>query len=507
MKTKMKVCTGLLAALSVLPTGAQAAFSINSDTGMGQLNYLENQKRAARENALTEDEKQLLADSKEIQKQQTQQVPPGTDVPVALEGDELFYDERTGEVYVKGNVVITQLQERLITDEANGNIKTKDVEVPGKARMLDLTRGHMHVRLDGYETKYNYGTQTGTMDNPNGKVGNKYVTGQKIEFFPDKKVIYKGTATKCGAKSPHYHISAEKIEIWPNEKMVMHNANFWLGKTCLYHRDRYETRLDGKDDDPVYPRVGYDSDDGFWISQNFSVPLARKVSADTDIRYLSRHGMMNEYNLRWSNGGASYRLAYGNYEDSDSHWIKKTPSFIWSYGHRIGDTPFKYSLGYEIGKWYNNGIHSTHKKYSISLSRDTIILPGRWRWSNGIGYSITDESYDDSRSKGFSWASTFLKDFDDRWSAYAGYRYSHSNRENSLFAYDTADYAQKIETGFSYRFSDKDRLAIGVNYDLKGKEIRDVDYYWFHDLHCAQMLLRYRGKRNIWNISFEFAPW
>ena len=47
----------------------------------------------------------------------------------------------------------------------------------------------------------------------------------------------------------------------------------------------------------------------------------------------------------------------------------------------------------------------------------------------------------------------------------------------------------------------------GWNYDMTGKQLKDVDYYWYHDLHCAQLILRYREKRDQWKIGIQLMPW
>ena len=100
-----------------------------------------------------------------------------------------------------------------------------------------------------------------------------------------------------------------------------------------------------------------------------------------------------------------------------------------------------------------------------------------------------------------------MKLFDDRWAGYAGYEYNHVNAENSLFNYNTADYSQRGEAGFSYRLTKNDRVVAGIGYDLKTKHLRDVDYYWFHDLHCSQVILRYSPKKHKWHIDWQFIPW
>ena len=507
-KTKAAVCSGVLAASLFVPGYAMAAYSSSTDTGVDILDYIENNRRAAREYALQDDQKQLLKDTAEMKEHLKQPVDPTKPIPVAIEGDDLSYDQKTGAVYAKGNVRITQIdQKRFTTDEATGNVKTQDVDVEGKGHMLILTPKEPRVRLDGYKTQYNYGSKTGTMEDIAGKVDNQYVKGEKAEFYPEEVVIYNGTATKCSAKKPHYYSKAKKIEIWPNKKMIMHDVDVFFGGVRLYHKSRTETDISPGAKNPEYPRVGYDTDDGVWIEQTFKQDLTKNVNLYEDMKYTGHFGFRSSGGLVWNNGSSDARVVYGYFEDSDNRWVKKTPSLIYNYNHKLGDLPFTYSLFGEWGRWYKDGIKSTHTKYEVALSRNPIKFYKNWTLYLSTSYSMIKETYNDSKVQGFNYNGTLVKDFDDRWSAFVGYHYSKTNSQNSLFKFDTDNYSRKLESGFSYRFSDKDRIVIGANYDMDGKELKDVDYYWYHDIHCAQLIFRYRGKRHTWHVGFQFTPW
>ena len=100
-----------------------------------------------------------------------------------------------------------------------------------------------------------------------------------------------------------------------------------------------------------------------------------------------------------------------------------------------------------------------------------------------------------------------LKDFGPDVTAYVGYNYSESNKTNSLYAYNTADYARQLNYGISVALTERDRVVFGQAMDMKEHTVRDIDYYWFHDMHCAQLILRYRAKRDSIQASMAFTPW
>lgn len=505
MKNKKRLCSGLLAILTLLPGYAGASSSISSDTGTEILDYIESQKRAERAKAA---DTEIIALEKELAAQPAPKQPldPKKPAPVTFEGQDICYDQRSGAVYAKGDVRITQQQARIMAAEITGNTKSQDVYIDDKVHMLQVT--NPRLILDGYKTEYNYGKKTGTMDKIIGKMDQEYIKGEKIEFYSDKVVIYKGTMTKCSAKHPDYHTSADKIEIWPNVRMVMHNAKFWVKNTVVGSKKLYETELGENKKDKAFPQVGYSNSDGVYVKQNLSYPVAENVNAYVDLNYYTKYDFKNVYGVNWHNGYNQYNLQYGSFEDGDDHWIKKEPTFTYQYGaRRIGDTPFSYNLGMEIGRWKDDAKTSWHKKYYAGLSRDPINFGKTLHLYTSTGYSVTRESYDNSRVNSWSYDATLVKEVNQRLAVFTGYHYTKNTSGNSLFAYDTEDYSKKLESGFSYRFDDKNRIVIGQNYDVDRHETHDVDYYWYHDLHCMQLVIRYREKRDDIEFHLEFAPW
>ena len=518
---KRQLCFGIAGMMLLLPKTALALYSSeDNDTGINRLDYIENQKRIARENALTDEQKQLQQDMLEMRAKRKTPLDPTKPSPATFEGDEIFYDMKSGDAFAQGHVRVTQEEgRRFIADEAKGNLKTHDIYVEDKTNLLQLVPAQTRVRLEGFRTEYNYDKKTGKMFNADGKVGNHYVKGKKIEFYPDRVIIYKGTATKCGAKKPDYHMRAEKIEVFPNDIMVLYDIDFYIGRVHVYHKDRHTVDISGSAQPNEFPRFGYDSDDGVWVEQSISMPLAKNAYIDTTLKYLSKQGVRSNGDIRWGANGHSTRLYYGYYEDSNERWLKKEPSFTYSYGRAIPNTGFSFSVGGEIGRWnqtFKNGMskRSTHKYYGISLSHRPINLIDNLKLYLSGSYGVTKESYDKSTSKGFSYSALLMKDISPMVTVYAGYHYSATNSTNTVFSYDLDDYSRKLDYGISFRVTDRDRFVVGQYYDCQAHRQRKTEYYWFHDMHCAQLILRYKTDRPIgakregsWHISLQFTPW
>ncbi|MBQ7496668.1 MAG: LPS-assembly protein LptD, partial [Selenomonas sp.] len=166
MKNKGRACAAFLSLLALLPPQATAMYKANTETGADALDFIENRRRLERENMLTDEQQKLLADTQEMAENLRHPVDPTKASPMAFEGDDLTYNEETGEFVARGKVHAIQLDGHQFDapeGPVQGNLKTNDIEIPGKAHLLQLTPGQSRVTLDGVNTVYNYRTKLGTM--------------------------------------------------------------------------------------------------------------------------------------------------------------------------------------------------------------------------------------------------------------------------------------------------------------------------------------------------------
>ena len=507
---KAVVVTGILTALFA-PMKAEAAYISETDTSANVLDYIENNRRRAREKQLTDEQLQLMEDAKKMTADLRQPIDPSKPKPMALEGDDMYYDQATGDVYARGDVRVTSIDYRRVeTEEARGNLKKEEVQIDGKAHLLQLTPGQARITMDGYRLVYHYGKQTGTMEKGRGKIGNYYVYGRRFEFYPEKIFVFDGWQTRCNAKVPDYRLAGDLIEIYPEHEILVYQAKFMIKDKVLFTKAYHRVNISPDAEQmPQLPRMGHNNDDGFWVAQKFSISPWPRMEAFADVKYYSKHGFRNVYGAEWYNAGNTVKIHHGYFEDSNNNWIKKEPTFIYQYTHQLGKLPFTYSLDFEDGRWTNNGITSTHTYYGISLTPYTLKLGGSstWRLSMGLNYGITRESYNHSEVKGFSYSALMLKDFGKALTLYAGYSYAQSTTRNSLFNYGLDSYSHRLDYGASIALTPKDRLIFGQSLDAHTNTVRDIDYYWFHDFHCAQLIIRRRAKRDKWNLTLEFQPW
>ena len=507
----MKKFLGVAIAALFVTSTAEAVYEAKSDTGTGIFDYIENRRREAREHQLTDEQEKLLTDIETAKENLPQEYKEGDPIPAVFEGDDMVYYSGSGEFIATGKVDIIQLEGyRFQSKEAKGNVKEQVVRVEGKAHVLQLTEGAPRVTLDGYKTVYNYGTKTGTMESANGKMGEYYLTGKRFEFYPDHIVVYDGTQTKCGAKSPDYHLSADRMEIWPEQVVRMYNVKFWIKNKVVATKD-YEERKLGVQEKNYFPRVGYNSDHGVYVRDNFRFPLAKHWDFLVGAYVETKKGIRSNAEIFYNNRELNGCVKYGFYDDSDARWIQKEPSLdIW-YEKHFDNAPIIYRLEGEVGHWRQNSKSSTHQEYELKLYHEPIIL-GKYALFLNTGYKITKDDVKNSRRenttvRGFNYEMYLAREFDERLAAYAGFSYDKNTSQNTLFDFDNDDYSRKIQAGVSYYITPKDRIVVGVKWDADKHTVKDVDYYWYHDLHCSQAVLRWRGKRHKLEVHWEFVPW
>lgn len=491
-----------------------APYKSNSDTDIEIFDYIENQRRERRANQLTEEQKQLIADVEEKKEQLPHELDPNAPFPVAFEGDDLTYNAMTGEFIAVGKVDIIQLEgQRFQSEEIEGNVKEQEVRIPDKGHMLQMTPGAPRVTVDGYNTVYNYGTKTGTMESANGKMGEYYLSGKRFEFYPDHIVIYEATQTKCNAHVPDYHLSADRMEIYPEQIMRMYNVKFWI-KNRLVGTKQYEERKLEDTGETYFPGIGYSSDHGVYIEDTFEIPLMPHLRGIINAHIETKKGVRSNAEIEYFNRELSSRIKYGFYYDSNGKWIQKKPSLLTTYSKHFPEgIPLTYRFKYEVGDWKSDTAASTHHEFEVGLSHDPIIIGGAYMLLLNTSYTITHDNVKSPEGrgnqtvKGMNYDIKLGREFDDRFAAFIGYTYNKNNSKNSLYEYNNDSYSSKFLAGISYKLTDKDRFVIGMKYNADDSKVEDIDYYWFRDLHCSTAVLRWRAKRHKWEVHWQFTPW
>jgi lipopolysaccharide assembly outer membrane protein LptD (OstA) len=431
----------------------------------------------------------LAAEKKD---KEAKEKPPA---PVVIEGDELYFSDLTGNIFAKGNVVVTQGPTTMLGPLIRGNTKSNELWIDDKA-----TYSEPGNKLTGSAFHYNYKDHTGSFVKVSGKLGRDLVAGEHVDIIPDGYIIHDGTMTGCPAKIPDYHVSATKVEVWPGDKLIAYNAKFWIKDKVIYTMPRYQKSL-RKDAQSEFPQVGYTSKDGAYIKQHLEYPIDDKTYMYFDPAYYTKSGFKPTYGAYHHEGIFAFGVIGGDFRDGNDNWVKKEPEFNLSFGAQIGDLPVDYSVSAVYGKWTDNAKSSWHQYYGLSLTGHPIVLSDTMTLQLGTGFGQTKESYNSQKTNSFSYWALLNKTWSPKFSTYVEYAYTQNNN-NSIFDYGKVDVGRALYTGVNYRIDKLNSVAFVGTYDLNKNNFYDLDYYWYHDVHCWTLTLGYRAKRNQHIIEF-----
>lgn len=425
--------------------------------------------------------------------------------PIILEGDEIHYNDRTGEMWVRGHVIAKQRLEQVETELLRGNSKSQDIWVDDR---LTFTETGI-ARLEGEHLAYNYGRREGELHKVHGKVGKEFVTGSRVEFLPDHYVIYDATMTRCAAvvHDKDYKTTAKWVEIWPEDKLIAHEAKFWIKDKIIYTMDKYRKSL-RRDEQSEMPQMGYDDDDGFYLKQHLERPIyGDDVSFFADLGFYSNQAQQFKayYGVIDREERYTARINMGDTADADGRWIKKEPEF------RVDFNPVKigrhmsYSTNAIYGKWTDDAKSSWHQEYNIYFSRNPVRLSKTLTWTNGFGFGLVRESYNNSTQNIFKLNSSLEKEWNEKMRTWVAYNYTRNN--SGVFEYQKTDLTREFIAGAYYKADEKNRFSYALSYDLQNNRVYDRDVTWYHNMHCWQMGVTYRVNRQQVKVLVETAKW
>lgn len=427
---------------------------------------------------------------------------PDPKAPITVEANKLSFNDATGDIFAQGQVSFVQNDSQVLTELLEGNTKSTRVWINGEATLMQPG-----TKLVGTHLEYNYNDHTGTMDKTNGKVDKAFVKGDKISVAPQEMVVANGWVTGCPAKEPDYHVEADKIEIWPGDKIIAYNARFYFKDKHIYTLPKYESSLKEGEQGSALPRLGYNSHDGFMISQHVKYPFSKNVSAYTDLTYYTKSGFKPVYGLMDTEKNYTVKLEMGKWANGRHKWIEKKPELSFSLNpQRLGTSSVTASVYAALGQWEGSNISGSRQEYGVYFANDPIKLSEKWQLNLGTGYSTTHYGYNDSRNSIWRVDIGVNGKPSERLDLWSNYAYSNESG-TSVYKYDEIENARELTTGFMYKLDAKDGIGINTIYNAEQNILKDVDYTWSRNLHCWQADITYRAKRSEWTMKLSNLHW
>jgi hypothetical protein len=262
-----------------------------------------------------------------VEIEETQETP-ATEEPVGLEETEKAKEGTESEIEEELDISLTAEYityeriegEDLIIAKDGVQLKYQDIEVKADYLKINLTAnllfaasGEALFKQDETETNceeltYNWKTKKIILLRLKGEItgegikGKVYYQGEKMENFPETVEITEGSFTTCELEEPHYHIVAKEMIIYPKDKIIAHNISWYEGKTKIITLPYFLIFLDRKTQQPILPKIGQNSKDGWFIKTYFNYYVNEKSYGTLYIDWLEKKGIGTGVEHTWEIG-------------------------------------------------------------------------------------------------------------------------------------------------------------------------------------------------------------
>ncbi|RXG64736.1 LPS-assembly protein LptD [Candidatus Atribacteria bacterium 1244-E10-H5-B2] len=234
------------------------------------------------------------------------------ELDISLKADYITYEKIEGEdlIIAKGKV----------------NFQYQDIEINADYLKINLdtnllfASGEIFLKQDESETNceeltYNWETKKTIMLRLKGELtgesikGKIYYQGKMMENFLETVEISEGSFTTCELEEPHYHIVAKEMIIYPKDKIIARNVSWYEGKIKIITLPYFLIFLDRKTQLPILPKIGQNSNDGWYAKINFNYYVNEKSYGTLYIDWFEKRGI---------GIGVKHYLEIGEEDDNNS---------------------------------------------------------------------------------------------------------------------------------------------------------------------------------------------
>ncbi|HAJ32078.1 MAG TPA: hypothetical protein DCK79_01705 [Candidatus Atribacteria bacterium] len=300
--------------------------------------------------------------------------------------------------------------EDLIIAKDGVHLKYQDIEVKAEYLKINLTTHLLFAsrevlfKQDETETNceeltYNWKTKKTILLRLKGELtgegikGKLYYRGEKMENFPKTVEITEGSFTTCELEEPHYRIVAKEMIIYPKDKIIARNISWYEGKTKIITLPYFLIFLDRKTQQPILPKIGQNSKDGWFIKTYFNYYVDEKSYGTLYIDWLEKKGIGTGVEHTWeigsqNNPGETSLYLY-QIKEKDSGKINLTGKI--KYGQEFKeDLKTQVTLSYSGSKAAGEELLSNSLKSQFSLDKKgkkyNLKLTGKYNFSGtGLG--------------------------------------------------------------------------------------------------------------------------
>ncbi len=447
--------------------------------------------------------------------------------PLQVEADKIRYNDTTGDINLRGHILIKHMLDRYTTDYVYGNTLTQKYVIPGKIRWISPTS-----KTEAESAEYDASSAVGKFKKISGWDSDLYYfqgTDGIYHRDTNKMVIKNGyfTTKHAVAKIPDYRIEADRIDIYPGDKYVAHQVKLKFKNTTVVSLSKYRGNLSADKGGSLWslmPRPMYDSDNGWGLHNSIDIPLNGNNDLSFYMRniWYSKAGYKPDIGVEYETPAGQLSLYYAEKEsatnDEGGIWIKKKPSFVFSSrNYYFGKSPiyagFRGEIGYWSESWADRKVEGPYKGFDVYISGPSVplgkFLTFNWRIGHARDY------YDYTAHKGnhlletknttrtSSYYSLGLQGKYQAVSAWVNYTDRHFDGY-SPYVYDTYSMESPIDIGFSLQLTPRDTVSISWSVDTTNGNLRHRYYTYYRDMHSFYGWIKY--DQIIGDVQIMISP-
>lgn len=447
--------------------------------------------------------------------------------PLQVEADKIRYNDTTGDINLRGHILIKHMLDRYTTDYVYGNTLTQKYVIPRKIRWINPTS-----KTEAESAEYDASSAVGRFKKISGWDSDLYYfQGTEGIYYRDanKMVIKNGyfTTKHAVAKIPDYRIEADTIDIYPGDKYVAHQVKLKFKNTTILSLSKYRGNLSADKGVSLWslmPRPMYDSDNGWGLHNSIDIPLNGNNDLSFYMRniWYSKAGYKPDIGVEYETPAGQLSLYYAEKEsatnDEGGIWIKKKPAFVFSsrnyyFGKSLIYAGFRGEIGYWSESWADRKVEGPYKGFDVYISGPSVsigkFLTFNWRIGHARDY------YDYTAYKGnhlletknttrtSSYYSLGLQGKYQAVSAWINYTDRHFDGY-SPYVYDTYSMESPIDTGFSLQLTPRDTVSISWSVDTANGNLRHRYYTYYRDMHSFYGWIKY--DQIIGDVQIMISP-
>ena len=313
----------------------------------------------------------------------SQEIGAGLDnkAPVAIEADELTYDEATSTYRASGRVQLHKGGVSLLSDRIEWNTATGEASAHGQVRLTEpgglLEAENLVIDLD-----------SGTGRITNGHIllsdRNFHIAGAEIEKLGEQTYqVRDGYFTTCDGPVPSWKFGARKFNVTLGKYARAKHAVFYIHDFPVLYTPYliYPVKTE-RESGFLTPRYGYSKKRGTEVSLAYYQVIARHLDATFYLDYLSDMGLGKGLEYRYIFGEDNEGILKGyhinGFQDFDNRY-----AFDWlHFGHLPGKVRLAADVEYVSSRDYFDDFGEVAGEYNKDKAQSVVTASRNWEKMN-----------------------------------------------------------------------------------------------------------------------------